>query len=513
MARRHVWRWFTGVAVGTLVVVIAPAILPLGTDPEDASAPPSTLPMPTATSLTPVPSIDLVTTTEPPDSPEVQSEVLWTRIDPNTLTDVPSPPLRLGEPGRAVFGTDGGVVASFIYSGSDNSEAMVLADLDRWEVLDRLPLEGWVAYDQSGVVEGPIQATFLDDGEAIAWIAQLPAEDQTEPVADSYALFQYNLADTQAHLSYRFPAGFAPWEMRLLTGDRIAVFGNSVVLDEDVPDSARWPRVFVIDVESGRLERDIEIPGLVAGHESKGDSVGSFAHPGLGWDLTAERLYVVHADHLAVTVVDLAQGEVIDEQEISLPSSWAERITLWVLPAAQAKLQEGSRHNVRIHPEGKRLYISGVRWELVNNDEGEAIDEQQIPWGLTVLDLPTLDVVSHLQLPVSDVEISPNGNHLLLSGVSDGRVVDYEPEQSGLYVLDANTLKERGHLWAGTIPWIHTFFDEGQTAYVSTWDQHSRLVRLDLAELEVLAERDLDAAEQTSFDLGPRGLTTRWVEK
>lgn len=59
-----------------------------------------------------------------------------------------------------------------------------------------------------------------------------------------------------------------------------------------------------------------------------------------------------------------------------------------------------------------------------------------------MIDLLTLDVVSHLQLPVSDVEISPNGNHLLLSGVSDGRVVDNEPEESGLYVLDADTLDE-----------------------------------------------------------------------
>lgn len=513
MARRHLWRWFAGVAMGALVVVIAPVILPLGTDPENTAAPVSTLPLPTATSLTPVPSTNLVTTTEPPDSTDVQSEVLWTRIDPDTLADVSSSPLRLGEPGRAVFSADGGVVASFIYRGSDNAEEMVLADLDHWEVLDRLPLEGWVAYDQSGVVEGPIQATFLDDGEAVTWIAQLPAEDQTEPVANDYALFQYNLTSTQTHLSYRFPAGFAPWEMRLLTGDRIAVFGTPVVFEEDVADSARWPRVFVIDVVSGRLERDIEIPGLVAGYQWKGDSVGSFAHPGLGWDLAAERLYVVHADRLVVTVVDLGLGEVTDKQEISLPSSWTERITLWVVPAAQAKLQEGSRHNVRIDPEGKRLYISGVRWELVNNDKGEAIDEQQVPLGLTVIDLPTLDVVSHLQLPVSDVEISPDGNHLLLSGVSDGRVVDNEPEESGLYVLDADTLTERGHLWAGTIPWIHTFSDGGQTAYVTIWNQHSRLMRLDLAGLEILAERDLDATEQTSFALGPRGLTTRWVEK
>ena len=512
MARRHLWRWFAGVALGALVVVMAPVILPLGIDSENTAASVSTLPMPTATS-TPVPSTGMVTTTEPPNSTEVQFEVLWTRIDPDTLTDISSSPLSLGEPGRAVFSADGGVVASFIYRGSDNSEEMVLADLDRWEVLDRLPLQGWVAYDQSGVVEGPIQATFLDDGEAIAWIAQLPAEDQTEPVANDYALFQYNLTAKQAHLSYRFPTGFAPWEMRLLTRDRVAVFGTPVVFDEDVADSARWPRVFVIDVVSGRLERDIEIPGLVAGHQWNGDSVGSFAHPGMGWDLSAERLYLIHADRVEVTVVDLGLGEVIDELEISLPSSWAERVTLWVVPAAQAKLQEGSRYNVRIDPEGKRLYISGVRWELVTNDRGEVIDEQQVPWGLTVLDLPTLDVVSHLQLPVSDVEISPNGNHLLLSGVSDGRVVDNEPEESGLYVLDADTLKERGHLWAGTIPWIHTFSDEGQTVYVTIWDQHSRLIRLDLAGLEILAERDLDATEQTSFELGPRGLTTGWVEK
>jgi hypothetical protein len=513
MARRHIRWWVPGVVIGTLVVVIGPVMLPLERDPQNTPAPASTLPVTTTTSFTPDTSPDPVTTTEPPDSSEGQSGLLWTRIDPKTLTDVPALPLRLGEPGRAVFSPDGQFVVSFTYSGSDNSEELVVADLNRWEVRHRLPLEGWVAYDQSGVVEGPLQATFLDSGEVIAWIAQLPAENKSEPVANDYALFLYNLADTGVRLSYRFPTGFAPWEMRPLTGDRIAVFGSPVVFDEEAPDTARWPRVLIVDVKEGRLERDIEIPGLVAGHEWKGDSVGSFAHPGLGWDLDAGRLYIAHADHLAVTVVDIVEGELIEQREISLPSTWAERMTLWLLPAAQAKLQEGTRRNLRIDLEGERLYISGVRWELVHNDKGESIDEQQVALGLTVLDLPTLGVVSHLELPVSDVEISPDGNYLLLTGVSDGRVVDYEPEQSGLYVLDADTLKERGHLWAGTIPWIHTFSDQGQTVYVSTWDKHSRLIRLDLAELEVLAERDLDATEQTSFDLGPRGLTARWVEK
>lgn len=504
----------TAVAVVATVVVVGPALIPFGAGPDVTRTTASPAPVTTRASLAPTTTAAPITsTTEFEESGDSEQGSLWRRIDPTTLEDIAgASALLLGEPGRSVFGPDGGTVASFTYPIPDNSEELVIADLRRWQVQERLSLDGWVVNDQSGAVEGPIQATFLSETE-LAWIAQLPTEHGDEPVANDYALLRYRLGQARPEIAHKFPKGFAPSEMRLLTGDRIAVFGSPVVFDEETPDDARWPQLLVIDAKTGRLEWDVPIPGLIAGHPWKGDEDWSFLHPGLGWDLDGERLYIAHADRLAVTVLDLIQGAVIGEREISLPTSLRRQLALWLLPPpAEAKLQEGTRRNVRVDPDGDRLYLTGVRWELVRNDKGEVIDEQQVALGLTVLDLPTLDVITHLDLPVSDVEISPDGSIVLLTGVWDGRVVDSDPEQSGLHVLEADTLEERGHLWPGTIPWIHTFSDDGQAVYATIWeDGASHLMLLDLGVMDVAAERVLATAEQSSFELPRLGLTSVWA--
>ncbi|MDP8928038.1 MAG: hypothetical protein M3O70_05510, partial [Actinomycetota bacterium] len=138
-----------------------------------------------------------------------------------------------------------------------------------------------------------------------------------------------------------------------------------------------------------------------------------------------------------------------------------------------AKAQEGTRRNVRIDPEGERLYVSGVRWELVYNGAGEVTGERQMPLGLKVIEAETLKLMPSFDLPVSDVEVSPDGSHLLLSGVSDGRVVDNDPEHAGLFVFDARTLEQRAHLLPDTIPWIHTFSPDGAAVYITIWDEGS----------------------------------------
>lgn len=495
--------WTAAVVGVALVVVVGPVMVPRG------EAPPVTSTVTAQASITigTTPSSTSTTEANPLDSGGTRWQ--WTRIDPETLEDVASAPLILGAPGRSVFSPDGHTVASFVYTSSDNSQDLLIADLENG-VRSRLHLEGRVVNDQSGLVDGPLQAMFLA-ADAVTWIAQLPGEHSSGPVAEDYALFRYDLGETQPGLVYAFPEAFAPWETRLLSKGRLAVFGSPVVFDDEAPDDDRWPRLLVVDARTGLLEWEVQIPGLVAGHQWKGDQVGIFLHPGLGWDLAGERLYIAHADRPAVTVVDLALGAVIDEQEISLATSVRQQLMFWLLPTAQAKLHESARLNVRVDPGGERLYLSGVRWELVHNDQGEVVNDRQIALGLRVLDLPTLETISFLDLPVSDVDISPDGSLLLLTGVWDGQVVDSDPEQSGLYVLDAETLEEGAHLWPGTIPWMHGYSDSGESAYVTVWDQQASLFLLDLSELEPLAERVLSDNEQASFELPRRGLTAIWV--
>lgn len=504
--RRSKLSWVTAAVIVALVVVVGPALVP-SADPEVTSTVGSPAPV-----TTPATQASTTTTTLG-EVTRAKPQFRWTRIDPETLEDVVSVPLALGDPGSAVFSPDGMTLASFVYEGSDNSQSLVIANLEQWQAGEPIPLEGWVANDASGVVEGPVQAAFLGEGDVLTWVAQLPTDYGSGPVAEDYALFHFALDEERPEVVYRFPLDFAPWEMRLLPGDRIAVFGSPVVFDDEAPDDVHWPRLILIDGRTGRLLRDVPIPELVAGHEWREEGVGSFMHPGLGWDIARERLHIVHADRLAVTVLDLVRGELVDEAEIRLPTSLRQRLMLWLLPPAQAKLQEGTRRNVRIDPEGARLYISGVRWDLVRNDRGEAVDEQQVALGVTVLDTSTLETVAHLDLPVSDVEISPDGRLVLAAGVADGRVVDGDPEMAGLYVLDADTLEERGHLWLGTIPWLHSFSEDGRSVFVTVWEGKASLIKLDPFELEVLAERALANTEQASFELAWRGLTATWVGK
>lgn len=518
---RSKWAWLTAGVFLLLVVVGIPVVLPLDGQPTSPRLPlitsaartdPSdhqTLSAPTTTDTTIVEEA-IAVGRRPPDW-------LWSRMDPQTLADVPTiPPLRLGAPGRGVFSPDGKTLASFTYAlETEGSEELLVVDLEEWEVRAGFSVAGRVAQDQSGVVEGPVLASFTDDGDTLVWISQLPDEPRGVPEPADFGLFRHELGGGGPQLAYAFAPGFAPWEMRLLGENRIAVFGQTVVYgDQPVPETSRWPQVVLIDLATGHLVGDLQLPGLIAGHLSEGEA-GSFARPGLAWDLSRDHLYVVHADRLALTAIDLEPLAVIAQEEIALPSSLGEGLMAWLLPAAQAKSQEGTRRNVRIDPEGQYLYVSGVRWELVYNQAGQVEGERQVPLGLTtVIRLDELDVAAHLDLPVSDVEVSPDGGHLLLSGVSDGRTVDNDPERSGLFVLDPRTLEQRAHLLADTIPWVHAFSPDGDAVFITIWDEETgaaRLLLLDLVDLSVAADRSLAEHEQVSFDLPLAGLTATWI--
>jgi hypothetical protein len=518
------WRWIAVGGLLALLLVGLPILLPIGPTGDKANPPAAvtleralTRPIDETVAVSTTPAVESTVPGLSNDRESGSPRYLWDRMDPHTLVDLPGvSPLKLGEPGRSVLSPNGATLASFTTAAEPNSPAeLLVVDLEDWELRAKFSVAGWVASDQSGVVEGPGLATFADDGETLLWVSQLP--DERDSVLDpaDFGVFRYRLEGGEPEQVYAFPADFAPWEMRLLRDGRLAVFGSPVVYgDEPVPEASRWARLLLVDLAEGQLVGDLELPGLVAGRLWEGEGAGTFAHPGLAWDLPRDRLYVVDADRLAVTVVDIERLAVIAQREIALASSPGERLVAWLLPAAQAKSQEGTRRNVGIHPEGSLLYVSGVRWELDYDEEGHVSGERQVSLGLTVIDTDDLQEVARLDLPVSDVEVSPNGTHLLLSGVSDGRVVDHDPEHSGLFVLGARTLKPRDHLLEDTIPWIHAFSADGDSVYITTWDQEAeaaRLLLLDLVGPTVTADRVLVEYEQASFHLPRTGLIARWT--
>jgi hypothetical protein len=518
------WRWVVVGGLLALLLVGLPILLPIGSIGDQANPPADvtlerapTRPPDETVAVSTTPAVESTVTGQSSDRQSGSPRYWWDRMDPLTLADLPGiSPLKLGEPGRSVLSPTGATLASFTTATEPNSPAeLLVVDLEDWEVRANFTVAGWVASDRSGVVEGPGLATFADDGETLLWVSRLPDERDSVLDPEDFGVFRYRLEGGEPERVYALPPDFAPWEMRLLRDGRLAVFGTPVVYsDEPVPEASRWGRLLLVDLAEGELVGDLELPGVVAGHVWGGEGAGTLAHPGLAWDLPRDRLYLVHAERLAVTVVDLERLAVIRQGEISRASSLGQQLAGRLVPAAQAKSQEGTRRNVGIHPEGSLLYVSGVRWELVYDEEGHVSGERQLSLGLTVIDTDDLTELARLDLPVSDVEVSPNGTHLLLSGVSDGRVVDNHPEHSGLLVLDARTLEQRDHLFEDTIPWIHAFSADGDSVYITAWDQEAeaaRLLLLDLVGLAVTSDRFLLEYEQASFHLPRMGLIARWT--
>ena len=141
-----------------------------------------------------------------------------------------------------------------------------------------------------------------------------------------------------------------------------------------------------------------------------------------------------------------------------------------------------------VSPDGGRLYVTGWRNEVVSKNGN--VDWGQMPLGLSVIRLDTFTEERHLDLPVSQVAVSPDGRRLLLAGYRKDPRGDQQG--SGLYVLDATNLNQLASLEAGTIFAIEGFGPSG-LAYVSRWEaSHEIIGVLDLGTLRLGAERELD---------------------
>lgn len=429
---------------------------------------------------------------------------LWERFDVSTL-EPRGQRLELGMPEHSVVSPDGRTLASLTYRMNHGQLDMrgrgrlQLIDVERWTVEATAEVEGWVAPRQYGIVGDPALMTFA--GDDLMWVEEIPGET-CEP-HHCYRLRFWREGSPGPQDGSLLPKYFEPWDLAVVP-DGFAVFGVSRARtnDEDVWTST--PRFIVLDREDGTQTTDVFIEEISAGwFQSDGEPRTS--HPALAWDLDRQVAYVVDDEN--AVAVDL-RGGTAEAASLTAPTLGSRLLDLFA-PAAHAKSAEGISLNADLAPDGSRLYVSGVRTQLLHNEDGELTGQQHVPLGLRVIDTQSLRQVAELDLPVSDVRVAPNGN-VLLTGVTDrNTALNENPRQSGLYILDPD-LAIRHHVLDGTIVWPRYFLEPDELA-LSFYDRDKQALRLrvlNLTDGSTAADRLVRA--RTHHEGFRAGFLARW---
>lgn len=373
-------------------------------------------------------------------------------VDPDTLADRPeSQPLPFGHHYSHAFSPDGHTLAAILWpSGQDNrGGALHIIDLDLWK-------------DQAtGVTldDYTVALFFSQDSREVYWV-QPTEHDPAHGVPVEYALFRYPLAGAAAVPVARLPRNFAPRQARPMAGGRhIAILGQPT----DGGNLAMGePRVLRLNLADGAVDADITLAGIAMGQSRSAEGEYQHADPGVAWDLTRDLLYVVEPAGERVTVVDLAAGKVKQRAEIGA-RSWLERLGLE--KGAAAKMTAGTRRQAVLSPDGARLYVTGSRDEVSKADDGNWV-WRSIPLGLTVIDTAGLRQVGRLDLPVSDLALAPDGRKLLLWGADFACEYNCRRNGHGVYLVEAERLKEQAHLLPENDSAFLGFSPDGRFAYL-----------------------------------------------
>ncbi|MBM3925288.1 MAG: hypothetical protein FJ320_04775 [SAR202 cluster bacterium] len=327
--------------------------------------------------------------------------------------------------------------------------------------------------------------TFSEDNTGLYVIFMDPSSNK--PL--THRLHRYDPNTERLSLVAELPIGFNPLEMRLLpSGDRLAMYGA-------LGGIGATAHVVIVDVGQGRVLADVTLEGVrhgfvVSGEPAEGGTPLRDYSAGLAWDLDRERLYVVHADTDRVTVVDLAQGKLLKQANIIHPQSPLSRMLDWVSRPAYAKEAPGITRRVVLIPDGDRLYVTGT--EGVWDKDTKAVVEQ--PLGLQIIATDDFRQLRRLDLPVSDIDLSPNGKWLLLGSSIQGNP---NVPPSGLSVFDAQSMTEVAHLEPGLHVRVLGLSADGRYVYVSArsigtgWKGDTMVKVLDLLSLEFKGTRSL----------------------
>jgi hypothetical protein len=444
---------------GLVVACTTPAVLPAAPSaaptPEVAGVPanvatqaPMVRPAETAASLL------LVRVEEPgPNGSLIQQQlgVLRARpIDPTTLQDIPGfTPLEFGHHYRALVSPDRRTLATIVWpSGSSNAGG----------VLHLIDPVAWT--DRTTGVQIDESAAWLEwskDGTQLFWMRYIG-----DPSLTQYAVFSADVAAPSAREVMRLPAGFQPYEARLV-GSRLAVVGAT---DQHGLANGDASVVFV-DLSTGRVSSVLPLAGLRLGQfnvSEPGLYPFRMISPGLAWDLPRARLIVVDAERAVVRIVDLAAAT--ESGPLAIRAQAAKG-------PGTAKMVSTTRKVAALSSDGRWLYVSGMREDV----SGQGPDAQLTPIALQRIDMTDRSETARVG----------GGKGLWLS--SDGsRVVLFGETVT---IVDTSGLRQISQIEAAATAVVAG--ERANVAYLAqiTYSGTSTIRAVDLATGQVSATREL----------------------
>lgn len=374
-------------------------------------------------------------------------------IDPGTLADLPGfTPLDLGHHYRSALSPDGRTLAAVVWppSGGGSGAGGILHLVD--------PI-AWT--DRATSVQIDENLEWLEwsaDGTRLYWLRSVGLELNAIFVTDIATLTVRDLA--------RLPAGFQPYETHL-AGSRIAVLGamNQQYLAQE--DAA----VVFVDPASGRTTSQLRLAGMRLGQfavSEAGLNPYRMILPGTAWDLARGRLILVDAERDVVRIVDLSHETESGELAIHTRASSKG-------PPGGAKIVSTTRKVATVSPDGRWLYVSGLREDVPANDPGQVT---LVPIAVQRVDLSAMTETARVA----------GGAHLLLLS-SDGTRLLLSEEDSRL--LDTTDLHEIARIGGSRETGV---MERQGVAYLTRWSYpgNATLRAVDFRTGMVLASRDVD---------------------
>jgi hypothetical protein len=163
-----------------------------------------------------------------------------------------------------------------------------------------------------------------------------------------------------------------------------------------------------------------------------------------------------------------------------------------VLPTEAKEIGPGTQLRAAVTRDGATLYITGTRREVDKKADG-SLNIRETPLGLRVVAIHDLTELRRLDLPVSDVQASPDGKRLLLTGARFEEISGKSGTRvgSGLYLVDAARFDVLAHLQTGAVVYLDSFSRDGRYAYVYRFERGAVYQVVDLSTISPGAERAL----------------------
>lgn len=142
--------------------------------------------------------------------------------------------------------------------------------------------------------------------------------------------------------------------------------------------------------------------------------------PGVTASPDGRFLYIVHANEDKLTTVDL-HGRTTHTAPIQPEQSWLERLLALTAGTAVAKtLGDGAYKSVALSADGQRLYVTGDRWYVDVDAQGQPVQQREL-LGLQVVAVADGRLLQTKEIAADRLRLTPDGQYLLLDGWAEDK--------------------------------------------------------------------------------------------